>query len=136
MQTAQVIKKVIAGVFVKDGKIMIAQRGKKDPFLGKWEFPGGKLEAGETEQECLVRELFEEFGIHAKIGAYIGSSFFTNHDGKNMELRAYFVDGYSGDFTLTEHLELRWVEKKELFSYEMPPADAPIVQTLMRILMK
>ena len=59
------IQKVVAAVIQKDDKVLIAQRAKKDVSYGKWEFPGGKMEQGETEQECLKREFFEEFGIHA-----------------------------------------------------------------------
>ena len=123
-------KKVIASVIIKDGKVLIAQRGKNDSLYGKWEFPGGKMEDGETETECLARELFEELGIHAIIDSYICSSFFE-HKGQSMEMRAYFVYEYSGEIVLTEHLETRWVGKEELSSYDMPDPDKPIVEKLL-----
>ncbi len=123
-------KKVIASVIVKDGKVLIAQRGKDDSLYGKWEFPGGKMEKGETEKECLARELFEEFGIHATVNSYICSSFFE-HKNQDMEMRAYFVYEYTGEIVLTEHLEMRWVSKNELVSYDMPDPDKPIVEKLL-----
>ena len=132
MQNTQT-KKVIASVFIENGKILIAQRGKQDSLFGKWEFPGGKMEEGETEKECLARELFEEFGIQATIDSYIASSFFE-HKGQNMEMKAYFVSSYIRKITLTEHLEIRWVKKEDLFSYDMPDPDKPIVEKLLTIL--
>lgn len=125
-------KKVIASLIVKEGKILIAQRGKRDFLFGKWEFPGGKMEEGETEKECLSRELFEEFGIQATIDKYLCSSFFS-HNGQPMEMRAYFVYEFSGKIILTEHLETRWVSKEELFSYDMPDPDKPIVEKLLTL---
>ena len=69
-------KKVVASVIQKDDKILIAQRAKKDDLYEKWEFPGGKMELGETDHECLKRELREEFGIEAEIGDYLCTSYF------------------------------------------------------------
>ena len=132
MQNTQT-KKVIASVFIENGKILIAQRGKQDSNFKKWEFPGGKMEEGETEKDCLARELFEELGIQATIDSYITSSFFE-HKGNNMEMKAYFVNSYIGNFTLTEHLEIRWVTKEDLLSYDMPDPDKPIVEKLLAIL--
>lgn len=122
-------KKVIAAVIKKDGQVLIAQRAKKDDLYGKWEFPGGKMEQNETEQECLRRELFEEFGITADIGSYICSSFFE-HKGQPMEMRAYYVDSFAGDFHLYDHQQVKWVDIQELYSYDMPDPDRPIVNKL------
>lgn len=126
-------KKVIASVIVKKGKILIAQRGKKDSLYGKWEFPGGKMEENETETECLIRELHEELGIKAKIGPYICSSFFE-HNSQTIEMRAYFVYAYSGKVMPIEHLEIRWINKEELICYDMPDPDKPIVEKLLILL--
>jgi len=124
-------KKVIAAIIIKDEKIFIAQRGKKDALYGKWEFPGGKMEADETAEECLKRELFEEFGITAKIGPYLCSAYFE-HKGHPMELLAYFVDSFSGEFTLYEHQQIQWVEKHELLFYDFPEPDKPIIAKLLK----
>lgn len=142
-----VIKKVIAALIMRDSKILIAQRAKKDALYGKWEFPGGKLEENETEQECLARELFEELGIHAQIGAYLCSSFFE-HRGAMWEMRTYFVPSFTGasgrsstgaktdEIELREHQEIRWVAIQDLPSYDMPDPDKPIVKKLLNSLNK
>lgn len=126
-------KKVIAALILRDSKILIAQRGKKDAFYGKWEFPGGKMEEGETEQETLARELNEEIGIHAKIGDYFCSSFFEHH-GATWEMRAYFVRSFTGEIELREHQEVQWVAIKDLPSYDMPDPDKPIVKKLFKLI--
>ena len=124
-------KKVIAAVIEKDGKILIAQRAKKDALFGKWEFPGGKMEPGETEEGCLKRELFEEFGIHAEIGSYICSSYFE-HKGYPFEMRVFYVHSFSGEPILYEHQQIKWVEKNELLQFEYPEPDLPIIQELLK----
>ena len=124
------IKKVIAAIIHKDGKYLLAQRAKKDFLYGKWEFPGGKLEEGETHTECLARELMEEFSITARIGNYFCSSYFE-HEGQPMEMRVYFVNSSSGEFVLNDHQQIKWVERNELLDYDMPDPDKPIVEKLL-----
>lgn len=124
------IKKVIAAIIQKDNKFFIAQRATPGVFYGKWEFPGGKLEIAETEEECLRRELFEEFGVQAIVGSYFCSTFFESK-GKLMELRAYFVTSVTGEFQLKDHLACLWVDAAQLTSFDMPEADLPIVQALL-----
>lgn len=68
------MKQVTAAVIEKDGRVLIAQRKTGDALAGKWEFPGGKLEPGETPEACLRRELREEFGVETEIGDFICSS--------------------------------------------------------------
>jgi len=126
------IKKVIAAVIVNENKFLIAQRAKKDSLFGKWEFPGGKMEAGETEHECLKRELFEEFNIQAEVGSYICSSFFE-HNGHPYEMRAFFVESFKGELTLIEHQQIKWVEKTELLSFDYPTPDLPIIEKLLSL---
>jgi len=123
-------KKVIAAIIRKDGKYLIAQRAKRDNLYGKWEFPGGKLEGNETEQECLARELFEELSVRAEIGIYFCSSYFE-HNGFSYEMRVYFVDIFFNEFILHEHSQIKWVEKNELVNYDMPDPDKPIIQKLL-----
>lgn len=123
-------KKVIASIMRKDGKYLLAQRAKKDELYGKWEFPGGKMEEGETEHQCLQRELHEEFNIRTEIGDYLCSSFFE-HKGHPMEMRAYFVDSFTGDFVLNDHQQIKWVERDDLLNYDMPAPDKPIIQRLL-----
>lgn len=123
-------KIVIAGIILIDNKVFIAQRGKKDDLYRKWEFPGGKLEENETEKECLARELYEEFKITVTVGDYFTSSFFKINN-TDYEMRAYFVTSYKGEFVLTEHLQIKWVEISDLKNYDMPEPDLPIVKKLI-----
>jgi 8-oxo-dGTP diphosphatase len=99
-------------------------------LAGLWEFPGGKLENGETEQECLRRELEEELGIKVKVGEFFMEN---NHDygTKSILLKAYFCDLFSGNITLNDHDMIAWVTKKELQNYEFAPADVPFIKALL-----
>lgn len=128
-------KKVIAALIMRNSKILIAQRAKKDANYGKWEFPGGKLEENETEQECLARELHEELGIHAQIGDYFCSSFFEHKDSA-YEMRTYFVSSFVGEIQLHEHQDVQWISIKDLPLYDMPDPDKPIVKKLLESLDK
>ena len=123
-------KKVVAGLIKKDNTILIAQRAKKDLLYGKWEFPGGKMEQGETEQECLQRELHEEFGIKAEVGDYFCTIPFE-HKNQLMEMIVFFVPAFSGEFILYEHSQIKWVEKEDLLQYEFPEPDKPVIQKLL-----
>ena len=124
------VKKLIAaGVIENNGKILIAKRAKKDALFGKWEFPGGKVEAGETLQECLKRELFEELGIRAEVGEYLCTSTFCHKD-TTFDMCAFKVPSFEGNIFLSEHSAIAWVTPSELSNYEMPDPDLPIVKLL------
>jgi mutator protein MutT len=129
MEQSIVIRRVIAGVIERDGLFLIAQRAKRDAQYGLWEFPGGKVEVGETDQECLARELFEEFVIHAEIGEYLCESTFISGE-KEVTLAAYRVLAYSGEFELRDHLQIKWVTKVELDDYMFPHPDLTIIRTI------
>lgn len=124
------IQRVIAGVMEKDGLYLIAQRSKKDAHYKLWEFPGGKVEQGETDQECLVRELNEEFGIDTEIGDFLCQSSFVSGD-KHIALVAYKVKSFSGDFCLRVHEAVAWVPKEELNTYVFPHPDKTIITTIL-----
>jgi 8-oxo-dGTP diphosphatase len=123
--------KVTAAILERDGKIIIAQRKSKDHLAGKWEFPGGKIENGETPEECLARELKEEFDIEVSVGEYLGSSVF-HYDHISIELMAYrtFWDG--GKINSTDHKDYQWVTINQLAEYDFAPADKPFVEKLRR----
>ena len=131
MQNFKDCKKVIAAVIEKGDKVFIAQRAKKDALEDKWEFPGGKLEPGETHQECLKRELFEEFEIVAQIGEYVCTSDFYHKD-TPMQMLTYRVPSFTGEIKLIEHKDSKWVLPEELLGFEFPDADLPIIKILMR----
>jgi len=123
--------KVTAAVIEKDGKILIAKRRAGDRHGGRWEFPGGKIDAGETPEECLRRELKEELGIEAEIGDFICRSSFK-YMLVPLELLVYKVRHISGEFRALDHDELKWVEPKDLAAYDFAKADREVVAKLMR----
>ncbi|MCX5666265.1 MAG: 8-oxo-dGTP diphosphatase MutT [Candidatus Omnitrophica bacterium] len=124
-------RQVTAAVIEKDGKILIAQRLKGSTLGGRWEFPGGKIEPGETAEECLKRELKEEFDIESEVGDFFIASRFR-YCLVPIELLAYRVKHLSGDFKVNEHDQIRWVSPSELNSYDFMPADKPIVKILLK----
>jgi 8-oxo-dGTP diphosphatase len=129
MQSLQNKKFIAAAIIEKDNKILIAQRAKKDSLLGKWEFPGGKVELGETFEQCLKRELLEELGIHATIGEYFCTSSFI-YNSIMFDMCVFKVPSFEGEITLNEHSAIAWVTPDELSKYEMPDPDLPIVELL------
>jgi mutator protein MutT len=117
---------VCAAVIEKDGLVMAARRKKGSHLAGFWEFPGGKIEPGETPEECLARELDEELGITADIGAYIGESIHA-YSKKIIRLLAFCVPHFEGTIQLIDHDEIKWLALEELDSIEWAPADIPLV---------
>ena len=93
-----------------------------------WEFPGGKIEPGETDEECLRREIQEELGLDARIGTLIH----VNHASPTFELAVYNaqLEDEDGELQLREHEEFRWVKPEELKAYDMLPADEPVIDIL------
>jgi 8-oxo-dGTP diphosphatase len=122
--------KVTAAIIEKEGKILIARRKKGDSMADKWEFPGGEIEPNETPEECLKRELFEEFGIDVEVGEFIGSSRVLRSP-HSIELMAYRVSHISGEFKPSAHEEMRWVLPSELNGYDFTEADRMIIKKLL-----
>ena len=122
-------RQVVAAVLRRDGRVLIARRRKGQRFEGLWEFPGGKIEAGETPEDALERELKEELGIVTRAGAFLCSN---RHDYGEfaVELLAYEASYISGEMVLTDHQEVAWVAPQELPGYRFPEADGPIVRML------
>ena len=121
---------VLAAVLEKNGRWLIAKRKKGDRFAGLWEFPGGKLERGETPEECLGRELSEELGIRVRVGHYLGSVSYSS-PGFSIELMAYRVSHYAGSFCLQDHEEVRWVSPSEIGCFALTEPDRLLLQKLM-----
>ena len=122
--------RVTAAIIEKDGKILIAKRKTGDKlFAGLWEFPGGKVEEGETPEECMARELKEELDIEVEVGELITSNKHKYPHGI-FELLAYRVKHVSGEMVLNDHEEIKWVTADEMSNYEFPPADLPIIKEL------
>jgi mutator protein MutT len=118
---------VCAAIIERDGLIMSARRKPGLHLAGYWEFPGGKVEPGESPEACLARELHEEFGITAQVGAYIGES---THDygSKIIRLLAYRVAEFEGEFKLHDHDAIQWLPPDELSAVRWAPADIPLVE--------
>ena len=123
--------KVVAGVVIKENKCLIARRSPGRNLAGLWEFPGGKLEAGETPQECLRRELREELEIDITVGSFVAESYFEYESG-SIHLLAYQAAWESGELTLNVHDAYAWVSADQLLDYTYPPADVPVLQELVR----
>lgn len=122
---------VTGAVIVQDGKILAAQRGPGKALAGLWEFPGGKIEPGESPEEALHRELKEELLCEAEVGSFITT---TEHeyDFGLVVLSTYFCTLRLGTPRLTEHQEIRWLAPEELDSVEWAPADVPAVELVKR----
>jgi len=124
---------VTAAIIVNDGKVFAARRKPGIHLAGFWEFPGGKLEEGETPEQCLARELQEEFTITTRVGAFVGESVF-DYGTKVVRLMAYQVKHISGDFKLIDHDEMRWLAFDELDNVEWAPADIPLVEQYKKVI--
>jgi 8-oxo-dGTP diphosphatase len=123
------VLEVTAAIIEMDGRILAARRRTRSGAAGLWEFPGGKLEANESPEECLVRELEEELGIRTEVIGAFGVS--THDEGHRLiRLLAYRVRHLSGDFTPHVHSELRWLTIAELHSVEWMPADIALIKLL------
>jgi|SRR5208283_2865664 len=126
------MKDVTAAIMEKEGKILIARRKQGLHLAGKWEFPGGKVEIGESPEACLKREMREEFGIDVEVGNFVAANEF-DYGNIHIRLLAYRVNYRSGDFILSDHSEVQWVPKSELMNYDLSEADKPIVKILRGI---
>ena len=118
-----------------DGRVLLAQRPEGKPLAGLWEFPGGKLEAGETPERTLIRELEEELGIVVK-EACLAPLTFASHSYPDFHLLMplYICRRWEGIVSAKEGQALAWVRPNRLRDYPMPPADVPLVAHLTTLL--
>lgn len=119
------MQEVVAAIIEQNHKILIARRKSGKKFGELWEFPGGKLEQNESPEIALQRELQEELGITAKIGKFIGRVTLPEN---KIAMSAYEVKYFSGEITLLDHSEFKWVKPSELNNYEYAPADIPLIE--------
>lgn len=120
---------VVGAVIVREGQVLCAQRGPTGSLAGMWEFPGGKIEAGETPREALVREIDEELDCQILVRDEIVT---TTHeyDFAVVTLTTFYCDLLSGTPTLTEHANFRWLAPAELHALTWAPADVPAVHKI------
>ena len=127
---------VVACAFVDaDGRVLLAQRPQGKPMAGLWEFPGGKVEAGETPEQTLVRETEEELGVVVR-PACLAPLTFASHAYPDFHqlMPLYVCRRWEGTMTAKEGQRLAWVRPNRLRDYPMPPADEPLVAHLMTLL--
>jgi 8-oxo-dGTP diphosphatase len=118
-----------------DGRILLAQRPEGKSLAGLWEFPGGKVEQGETPEETLVRELEEELGIKTKVACLAPLTFASHsYDTFHLLMPLYVCRRYEGIPQGREGQALKWVKPMALRDYPMPPADEPLIPMLQDLL--
>jgi len=121
---------VSAGIIVREGRVLACQRRADQPHAGKWEFPGGKREAGESSEECLRRELREELGIEAELGPGVWRTVHT-YDGRPPVALVFFaVRAYRGAIENRAFADLRWVPTAELAQLDFLDADRELIDRL------
>jgi 8-oxo-dGTP diphosphatase len=124
---------IVAAVLVVDGRVLACERSRPPETAGRWEFPGGKVEPGETDEAALVRECVEELGVRIEVGARVGPD--VPMSGGRARLRAFAVRLLDGVMPRPlEHAALRWLGRDELDSVPWLPADRPIVAELPGLL--
>ncbi len=125
------VRTVTAAVIERDGKVLVARRKPELAAGGLWEFPGGKLEAGETPERGLARELAEELGVQARIGDRLCTVPFSGEIAR-FELVVFRTELLGDDLRLTDHDEVRWLAPADMDEAEFSEPDRPVVRLLAR----
>jgi 8-oxo-dGTP diphosphatase len=126
-------KVIVAAVIITDGRVLACERSAPPEVAGRWEFPGGKVEPGETDQVALARECVEELGVRVEVGDRVGPDVPLAHG--RAVLRVFAVRLIGGDVPRAlEHTSMRWLGVDELQSVPWLPADKPIVAELPALL--
>ncbi len=125
------IVEVTAAIIMEGKKIFIAQRPYGKKFGGRWELPGGKLEIGESGEECIIRELKEELGIEVKEAEHFLT---VEHSYPNFSVKlfSYIIKEWKGKIDLKEHQAMKWVSIDEAMESDILEADLPILEKLFR----
>jgi mutator protein MutT len=122
---------VSAALIFRKGKLLITQRHAKSHLGGLWEFPGGKLEAGETFEQCLVREIREELGVAISVGELF-EEVAHRYPEKSVHLKFFICQLVAGEPQPLDCAAIKWVAKSELAGFEFPAADARLLEKLKR----
>ena len=122
--------RVVAAVIKKDNRIFCTQRGYGD-FKGGWEFPGGKIEEGESPQEALVREIKEELDVEIKVGELIKTVEY-DYPTFHLSMDCFWCELVSGEIELKEHEDAKWLDKSNIDSVEWLPADLDLINEMRK----
>lgn len=126
--TTKIIE-VVGAAIIKENKVLAMQRSEQMTLPGMWEFPGGKIEADETEEQALVREIKEELSIDIEILDYINEATYPYNFG-TVSLKVYTAKIIAGEISLEEHSDGKWLIADELETVEWAPVDIPAVEAL------
>ena len=133
--SAKLVLVAACALLDSDGRVLIAQRPPGKPMAGLWEFPGGKVEAGERPEETLIRELAEELGIVVKEACLAPLTFASHaYEAFHLLMPLYICRRWDGFVQAREGQALKWVRPHALRDYPMPPADAPLIPVLVDVL--
>lgn len=133
--TRRLVLVVACALVDADNRILIAQRPEGKSLAGLWEFPGGKVDAGETPEEALIRELREELGVETKTACLAPLTFASHsYDDFHLLMPLYVCRRWTGFPRSLEGQSLKWVRAKALRDYPMPPADEPLIAPLIELL--
>lgn len=125
--------RVAVGIIRDNGNVLVCQRKKIGRYGLRWEFPGGKIEEGETSAECLVRELKEELGIDAEVGELYFQQHYTYPDSGSFEVLYYMIRSYRGSIGNRAFEQIRWLPEDELKSIDMLEGNREIVDLLAAV---
>ncbi|GAA1561950.1 (deoxy)nucleoside triphosphate pyrophosphohydrolase [Actinomadura kijaniata] len=118
---------VVGAAIISDGRLLAAQRAEPPELAGGWEFPGGKVDPGERDEDALVRECAEELGVKIELGDRVGGDWPLALSGV---LRVWTARLVEGEPKALEHIALRWLGADELYDVEWLPGDLPVVEAI------
>lgn len=128
------IRHVVAGLILRDGEgsqeVLVCQRRPDQPMGSKWEFPGGKVESGETAEAALARELNEELGISADIGRRLTTVRHSYRNGSTIEIQFFVVTGFTGELENRIFLDMQWSPLGRLPDFDFLAADLTLIRDL------
>ncbi len=124
---------VVGAAILENGEVLTMQRSQQMSLPGLWEFPGGKIETGETDETALIREIKEELNVDIQILDYVEEGVYTYSFGQ-VTLRVYTAEIISGELVLKEHSDQKWLDRSTLDSVEWAPVDIPAVEKLKTML--